>query len=43
MNNTCDMCNILNIFVKCYRTSLDMRGRKSSTLQVGIYQALYVI
>ena len=36
MNNTCDICNILNIFVKCYWTSLDMRGRKSSALQVYI-------
>ena len=32
MNNTCDICNILNIFVKSYWTSLEMALYKWSTI-----------
>ena len=32
MNNTCDICNILNIFVKRYWTSLEMALYKWSTI-----------
>ena len=32
MNNTCDICNILNIFIKRYRTSLEMALYKLSII-----------
>ena len=32
MNNTCDICNILNIVVKCYWTSLEMALYKWSII-----------
>ena len=43
MNNTCDICNILNIFVKRYWTSLEMALYKWSTIIIIISIIIIII
>ena len=43
MNNTCDICNILNIFVKRYWTSLEMALYKWSTIIIIVIIIIIII
>ena len=43
MINTCDICNILNIFVKRYWTSLEMALYKWSTIIIIISIIIIII
>ena len=43
MNNTCDICNILNIFVKSYWTSLEMALYKWSTIIIIIIIIIIIL
>ena len=43
MINTCDICNILNIFVKRYWTSLEMALYKWSTIIIIVIIIIIII